>query len=109
MFTIVKVLISAAIIGIVTEIAKRSPTYGGIIAALPLVSLLSLIWISIQGEQTQTLSKFVFGVLKGFPATIILLLIVGLSLRAYMSLALSIFLGICGWGVFLIIQNSVFN
>lgn len=100
MFTIVKVLISAVIIGVVTEIAKRSPTYGGIIAALPLVSLLSLIWIFIQGEQTQNLSKFVFGVLKGFPA---------MSLRVYISLTLSIVLGICGWGVFLIIQNSVFN
>lgn len=109
MFTIVKVLISAIIIGVVIEIAKRSPTYGGIIAALPLVSLLSLIWISIQGEQTQNLSKFVFGVLKGFPATIILLLIVAMSLRAYISLTLSIVLGICGWGIFLVVQNSVFN
>lgn len=34
-----KVIISALIIGFVTEISKRHPTYGGIIAALPLVSL----------------------------------------------------------------------
>lgn len=109
MFTIVKVVISAVIIGVVTEISRKSPTYGGIIAALPIVSLLSLIWIYVQGEQTQNLSKFVFGVLKGFPATIILLLIVGLSLRAHISLPLSILLGLCGWGIFLAIQNLVFS
>ncbi|NFM45194.1 DUF3147 family protein [Clostridium botulinum] len=109
MFTVVKVFISAIIIGVVTEIARKSPTYGGIIAALPIVSLLSLTWIYIQGEQTQNLSKFAFGVLKGFPATIILLLVIGLSLRVNRSLVLSIFLGACGWGVILAVQNFIFN
>ena len=33
MFYVVKILISAVIIGVVTEVARRFPTYGGIIAA----------------------------------------------------------------------------
>jgi amino acid transporter len=45
MYILVKVLVSAFVIGIVTEIARRFPSYGGIVAALPLVSLLSLIWL----------------------------------------------------------------
>lgn len=45
---IVKILLSAIIIGVVTEMAKRFPTYGGVIAALPLVSLLSLIWLWVE-------------------------------------------------------------
>jgi hypothetical protein len=109
MFTLVKIIVSAIIIGIVTEVARRYPTFGGIIAALPLVSLLSLFWLYFQGEQTQNLSKFVFGVLWGFPATAFLLLIVALSLRASFSLILSIGLGVGGWGVFLVIQKIVFK
>ncbi|ABR48040.1 conserved hypothetical protein [Alkaliphilus metalliredigens QYMF] len=109
MFTVVKIMISAVIIGIVTEVSMRFPTYGGIIAALPIVSLLSLIWIHIQGEQTQFLSKFVFGVLRGLPATGILLLIVAMALRANVKLTASIIMGICGWGVSLVIQKFVFK
>nr|WGD69567.1 DUF3147 family protein [Bacillus subtilis] len=62
-----KVIISALIIGFVTEISKRHPTYGGIILALPLVSLLSLFWMQIQGEKTAQLSQFASGVLTGIP------------------------------------------
>ncbi|ACO86201.1 putative membrane protein [Clostridium botulinum NCTC 2916] len=38
--------------------------------------------------------------IRGFSATIILLLVIGLSLRANRSLVLSIFLGACGWELF---------
>lgn len=47
MFLIIKIAVSAVLIGIITEIARRSPEAGGIIAALPLVSLLSLCWLSL--------------------------------------------------------------
>ncbi len=43
MFTVVKVIISAIIIGVITEISRRYPQQGGVIAALPIVSLLSIL------------------------------------------------------------------
>jgi hypothetical protein len=109
MFALVKVVVSAIVIGGVTEVARRYPAFGGIIAALPLVSLLSLCWLYFQGEGTQTLSKFVFGVLWGFPATAFLLLITALCLRASFPLILSIGLGIAGWGILLMTQNILFK
>lgn len=51
MYSIIKILMSALIIAGVTEMAKRFPAYGGIVAALPIVSLLSIIWLSVQGEK----------------------------------------------------------
>lgn len=36
-YTVVKILVLAIIISLVTEFARRFPTYGGIVAALPLV------------------------------------------------------------------------
>ncbi|MFC0562203.1 DUF3147 family protein [Halalkalibacter alkalisediminis] len=100
MFLIVKILVSAIIIGLVTEVAKVFPKYGGIIAALPLVSLMSLFWLYIQGEQTTNLSKFALGVLWGFPATAVLLIIVVISLKASFSLFISIGFGVGGWIIF---------
>jgi hypothetical protein len=45
MYLIVKSLISGVIIMAVSEIAKRSPALGAMVASLPLVSLLAIIWL----------------------------------------------------------------
>ena len=42
---IIKVLISALLIGAISEIAKRNPTMGALVASLPLVSILAVIWL----------------------------------------------------------------
>ena len=40
-----KALISGIIIAAVSEIAKRSPGFGALVASLPLVSMLGMIWL----------------------------------------------------------------
>ena len=77
---LIKILTSAVIIGLVTELARRSPTYGGVIAALPLVSLISLIWLVRQGQSKTEVTAFVKSVLYGLPATFLLLLVLYLLL-----------------------------
>lgn len=86
MFSVVKIIISAIIIGTVTETARRSPAFGGAVAALPLVSILSAIWLYDQGEETERISRFVFGVLAGLPATAVLLLVAALALKVSLPL-----------------------
>jgi len=44
-YLIVKALLSGIIVMIVSEIARRSPSIGGLIASLPLVSILAIIWL----------------------------------------------------------------
>jgi len=44
-YLLVKALISAIIIVAVAEIAKRSPSAGALVASLPLVSVLGMIWL----------------------------------------------------------------
>ncbi|MDQ0219720.1 DUF3147 family protein [Peribacillus cavernae] len=104
---LVKTIISSIIIAAVTLIAKQYPKYGGIIAALPLVSLLSLFWLYLQGEPTKHLGNFLFGVLYGLPGTIILILIVALSLKYSLPFLMSLLLGISGWLVFLKLQGMI--
>lgn len=107
MYFLIKIIFSAAIIGIVTELARRYPLYGGIVAALPLISILSIIWLTIQGESTQNINKFTLGVLAGFPATVIMLLVIYIALKLSVHLVLAIPLGIVAWGVFLIGQKLI--
>ncbi len=45
LYVVIKALISGAIIAAVSEIAKRSPGVGALVASLPLVSVLGMIWL----------------------------------------------------------------
>lgn len=107
MYLLLKIISSAVIIGIVTEFARRFPVYGGIVAALPLVSILSIIWLKIQGESTQNINQFTLGVLAGFPATAIMLVVIYIALKQSVPLVLAILLGIITWGVFLTGQKFI--
>lgn len=44
-YLIAKALISGLIIALVSEVAKRSPGFGALIASLPLISILGMIWL----------------------------------------------------------------
>jgi hypothetical protein len=44
-YFIVKCLLSGIIIAVVSEVARRSPSFGALIVSLPLVSLLGIIWL----------------------------------------------------------------
>ena len=55
MLYVIKLLISAAIIVAVTEVAKVNATLGGLIKSLPLVSLIALIWVYAETRDTQTI------------------------------------------------------
>jgi hypothetical protein len=45
MFTLIKIGLSAVIVGVVAEIAKRSTVFGALVASLPLTSLLAIVWL----------------------------------------------------------------
>ena len=45
MYFVLKVALSALIVAAVSEIAKRSPAFAALVASLPLVSVLGMIWL----------------------------------------------------------------
>lgn len=47
---ITKYFLTAAVVVLVSELAKRSDKLGGLIAALPLVTFLTLIWLYVEGQ-----------------------------------------------------------
>ena len=52
---IIKIAITALIIVVISEISKRLPLLGSLIASLPLVSVLGMIWIFQETKDTQKL------------------------------------------------------
>ncbi len=49
-FLILKYLVTAAIVVLVSEFAKRSDKLGGLIAALPMVTVLTMIWLYLENQ-----------------------------------------------------------
>jgi hypothetical protein len=45
LYLVIKALISGAIVAAVSQIARRYPGFGGLVASLPLVSVLGMIWL----------------------------------------------------------------
>jgi hypothetical protein len=44
-YFVIKCALSGIIIAVVSEVAKRSPTFGALIVSLPLISLLGILWL----------------------------------------------------------------
>ncbi|MEK9945379.1 MAG: DUF3147 family protein [Alphaproteobacteria bacterium] len=75
-FLIVKALVSGIIIAIVSEVARKFPGLGGLIASLPLISVLGIIWLWRATEDpermaTHSLATFWF-VLPSLPMFVLI-------------------------------------
>ena len=57
MFFLTKLFLTAGIIAVVTEVAKRSDKFGGLIAALPLTTILIILWMYYEGASSEKISS----------------------------------------------------
>lgn len=53
----IKVILSAALIVAISEIAKRSTGFAALIASIPLTSLLAFIWLHIEGAPSGKIAE----------------------------------------------------
>src|SRR5688500_7530320 len=87
---IVKVLITTVLVVAVSEVAKRSTLMGGLLASLPVVSLLALIWLYVDTQDTgkvAALSMRIFWLV--LPSLVLFLTLPPLLLKAKLGFYLS--------------------
>ncbi|HJV07755.1 MAG TPA: DUF3147 family protein [Chromobacteriaceae bacterium] len=56
-WVVTKYLLTAAVVVLVSEFAKRSDKLGGFIAALPLVTFLALIWLYVEKQPPEKIAN----------------------------------------------------
>ena len=61
-YYIIKVVITAGIIIAVSEIAKRAGYLAGLLASLPLISYLAMIWLYVEKGEKQPIADLAMGV-----------------------------------------------
>lgn len=54
---VVKYLITAAVVVLVSEFAKRNDKLGALVAALPIVTLLTLVWLHVERQPASRLAN----------------------------------------------------
>lgn len=78
-----KTLISAIVLVAVSEIAKRKPLFGGLIASLPLTSLLAFIWLYRETHDTDAICNLANGILWMILPSLVLFLLLPALLKRH--------------------------
>jgi hypothetical protein len=61
MLYLIKLLLSAAMIVVISEVSKKFPTLGGLIASLPLLSILGMLWLWRDSHDPELLASHSLG------------------------------------------------
>jgi len=59
-YLIIKYLLTALAIVVISETAKASDKLGGLVAALPLITIISLIWLYIEQQPTAKIANHAY-------------------------------------------------
>jgi len=104
-YVLAKLLITAGLVVLVSETAKRSALWGGLLASLPLVSFLGMIWLYLETKDARRiadLSMSIFWLV--LPSLLLFVSLAGLLRRGVsfpVGLTMSTVLMLAGYGVFL--------
>ena len=60
LYIVTKYLITAAVVVLISEFAKANDKLGGLVAALPLVTVLTLVWLYIEQQPTLKIANHAY-------------------------------------------------
>ncbi|MCX8057959.1 MAG: DUF3147 family protein [Spirochaetes bacterium] len=112
MIYFLKIIISALLIFIISEISKKYPKVGGLIASLPLVSLISILWLFYETRDKQKVIDYCNSIyIYIFPSIFIFIFLpifLKLNINFYISLLISSFICIIFYSLVYFILNKKF-
>lgn len=91
---IIRALLSGLIVAIIALIARKSPGLGGLIASIPLVSTLGMIWLWRDTGDPKLVADYVYSAFWYFLPSIPMFLLIPWMLRSGQSFWMSLSAGI---------------
>ncbi len=108
---IIKIIISAIVIVLVSELGKKYTLFASIFASLPLVSILALIWLYKDMHDVQKVIELSHGIFWMVIPSLLFFVALPLLLKAgfhfYKAMALSCLVTSVGYWVYLFILNKL--
>lgn len=96
LYLTIKALVSGIIIAAASEVARRWPGVGGLIVSLPLVSLLTFIWVWQDTRSSEKVAELAQGAFWFFLPSMPMFLVLPAMLRAGVSFWLAFILAVAG-------------
>ena len=94
LYFVIKAALSGLIVAAVSEIARRSPGWGGLLASLPLTSLLAMVWLwrdTHNGERVAELAGSAFWfILPSLPMFLVLPWLLRSGLGFWLGMAIAV-------------------
>ncbi|MEO8454022.1 MAG: DUF3147 family protein [Sphingomicrobium sp.] len=82
LYLFIKAALSGAIVAAVSEIARRYPGWGGLLASLPLTSLLAMVWLYRDSGDPERVAELSISTLWFFAPSIPLFFVLPALIRA---------------------------
>ena len=96
LYSVTKLMVSAVLILLISEVGKRSSWLGGLLASLPVVSLLAICWLYIDTHDVQRVASLSTSicwlVIPSLAFFVALPMLLRMHLNFWISLSLSLFL-----------------
>ena len=109
-YYLVKIAVTTILIVAISEVAKRSSFAGAILASIPLVSVLAMIWLYLDTrsvDKVSALSSSVFWlVLPSLVLFVALPVLLKQGLNFYLSMGISITLTVMCYGLMVVALNQ---
>ena len=93
LYLIIKAALSGILIALISEVAKRNPGFGALIASLPLISVLGMIWLWRDRPDVANMAAHVEATFWFVLPSLPMFLLIPLMLRNGMGFWLSLALG----------------
>ena len=103
----IKIFISVILIVMISELAKKSSFFGGLLASIPLISILAFFWLYIDTKDTAKIIDLSYGIFwLVIPSLGLFLVLPGLlrqGINFYVSMLIAIILTIVLYWIMIIV------
>ena len=96
LYLVIKAALSGVIVAAVSEIARRYPGWGGLVASLPLTSLLAMIWLFRDTRDPQRVAELSIGAIWFFVPSVPLFIVLPILLRSGLAFWASLAIVVLG-------------
>lgn len=93
LYLVIKAAISGVLVAIVSEVAKRNPGFGALIASLPLISVLGMIWLWRDRPDVDNMAAHIEATFWFVLPSLPMFLLIPLLLRNGVSFSVSLLAG----------------
>lgn len=110
-YYVLKIAITTLLIVLISEIAKRSSFWGAVLASIPIVSVLAMIWIYTETKDIEKISQFSISVFWLVIPSLVLFILLPLLLKKgigfYMSLGVSALMTLIVYYLMISVFNKI--